>query len=199
MIFKLTTPVLFGFYTTLSFSSLDVLPFYLVYVFKSNVLLSVAVVQTKGVCSWLTLLIVPFQPQLLLPPLQSKQWYKNQWQTDYLKTTAYLEGKSPHYQIWADWGFFAHLPLNCCFHLEIQWCKNYLLSSFHVLNLQLIGLPRMPAYWNLGFQICRWGYTDIADLRAAIQRNREAGIPYVSIIVLISWEIFPLFIRILLL
>nr|XP_034988351.1 sucrase-isomaltase, intestinal [Zootoca vivipara]XP_034988352.1 sucrase-isomaltase, intestinal [Zootoca vivipara] len=44
--------------------------------------------------------------------------------------------------------------------------------------LSLIGLPRMPAYWNLGFQICRWGYTDIADLKAAIERNREVGIPY---------------------
>ncbi|XP_015266282.1 PREDICTED: sucrase-isomaltase, intestinal [Gekko japonicus] len=42
----------------------------------------------------------------------------------------------------------------------------------------LIGLPRMPSYWNLGFQICRWNYTDLNDLRAVVQRNREAGIPY---------------------
>ncbi|XP_053164989.1 sucrase-isomaltase, intestinal [Hemicordylus capensis] len=44
--------------------------------------------------------------------------------------------------------------------------------------LALIGLPRMPAYWNLGFQICRWNYSDINDLKAVIARNRAAGIPY---------------------
>nr|XP_056706356.1 sucrase-isomaltase, intestinal [Euleptes europaea] len=44
--------------------------------------------------------------------------------------------------------------------------------------ISLIGLPRMPSYWNLGFQICRWNYSDINDLKAVIERNRAAGIPY---------------------
>ncbi|XP_061493207.1 sucrase-isomaltase, intestinal [Rhineura floridana] len=44
--------------------------------------------------------------------------------------------------------------------------------------LLLIGLPWMPSYWNLGFQICRWNYTDLNDLKATVERNRAAGIPY---------------------
>ncbi|XP_054838775.1 sucrase-isomaltase, intestinal [Eublepharis macularius] len=42
----------------------------------------------------------------------------------------------------------------------------------------LIGLPQMPSYWNLGFQICRWNYTDLNDVKAVVERNRAAGIPY---------------------
>ncbi|XP_062988083.1 sucrase-isomaltase, intestinal [Elgaria multicarinata webbii] len=42
----------------------------------------------------------------------------------------------------------------------------------------LIGLPWMPSYWSLGFQLCRWNYTDINDLKAVVARNRAAGIPF---------------------
>uniref|UniRef100_A0A803U0F6 Maltase n=1 Tax=Anolis carolinensis TaxID=28377 RepID=A0A803U0F6_ANOCA len=44
--------------------------------------------------------------------------------------------------------------------------------------LTLIGLPWMPSYWNLGFQICRWDYADLDDVKAAVERNRAAGIPF---------------------
>uniref|UniRef100_A0A8C6XHF7 P-type domain-containing protein n=1 Tax=Naja naja TaxID=35670 RepID=A0A8C6XHF7_NAJNA len=44
--------------------------------------------------------------------------------------------------------------------------------------LLLIGLPLMPSYWNLGFHICRWNYTDLNDVKAVVERNRAAGIPY---------------------
>ncbi|KAM6442830.1 sucrase-isomaltase, intestinal [Liasis olivaceus] len=44
--------------------------------------------------------------------------------------------------------------------------------------LSLIGLPWMPSYWNLGFHICRWNYTDLNDVKAVVERNRAAGIPY---------------------
>ncbi|XP_013915888.1 PREDICTED: maltase-glucoamylase, intestinal-like, partial [Thamnophis sirtalis] len=44
--------------------------------------------------------------------------------------------------------------------------------------LLLIGLPWMPSYWNLGFHICRWNYTDLNDVKAVVERNRAAGIPY---------------------
>ncbi|XP_026522804.1 sucrase-isomaltase, intestinal [Notechis scutatus] len=44
--------------------------------------------------------------------------------------------------------------------------------------LLLIGLPLMPSYWNLGFHICRWNYTDLNEVKAVVERNRAAGIPY---------------------
>ncbi|CAH1245724.1 MGAM [Branchiostoma lanceolatum] len=43
---------------------------------------------------------------------------------------------------------------------------------------ELIGRPVMPAYWGLGFQLCRWNYTNTAGLREVIERNRATGIPY---------------------
>ncbi|KAI8515158.1 hypothetical protein Bbelb_077490 [Branchiostoma belcheri] len=42
----------------------------------------------------------------------------------------------------------------------------------------LIGRPVMPAYWGLGFQLCRWNYTNTAVLREVIEWNRATGIPY---------------------
>uniref|UniRef100_A0A0M3HTR8 NtCtMGAM_N domain-containing protein n=1 Tax=Ascaris lumbricoides TaxID=6252 RepID=A0A0M3HTR8_ASCLU len=41
----------------------------------------------------------------------------------------------------------------------------------------LVGKPTMPAYWALGFQLSRYGYKDLADQQAAIDRTRQAGIP----------------------
>ncbi|RUS84829.1 hypothetical protein EGW08_007444, partial [Elysia chlorotica] len=41
-----------------------------------------------------------------------------------------------------------------------------------------IGLPAFPPYWSLGYHLCRWGYKDIEDMRAVIDRNRAAAIPY---------------------
>ena len=38
----------------------------------------------------------------------------------------------------------------------------------------------MIPYWALGFQLCRWGYADLADLQAAVDRMRQYDIPHVS-------------------
>ena len=46
---------------------------------------------------------------------------------------------------------------------------------------ELIGRPFLPPYWSLGFQLCKYGYKTSAQTRAVWERNRAAGIPYVSL------------------
>nr|XP_032830840.1 maltase-glucoamylase, intestinal-like [Petromyzon marinus]XP_032830841.1 maltase-glucoamylase, intestinal-like [Petromyzon marinus]XP_032830843.1 maltase-glucoamylase, intestinal-like [Petromyzon marinus]XP_032830844.1 maltase-glucoamylase, intestinal-like [Petromyzon marinus]XP_032830845.1 maltase-glucoamylase, intestinal-like [Petromyzon marinus]XP_032830846.1 maltase-glucoamylase, intestinal-like [Petromyzon marinus]XP_032830847.1 maltase-glucoamylase, intestinal-like [Petromyzon marinu len=43
---------------------------------------------------------------------------------------------------------------------------------------ELIGKPMMPAYWALGFQLSRWGYTSLQDVQETVERNRATGMPY---------------------
>ncbi|KAM7399513.1 hypothetical protein PAMP_018780 [Pampus punctatissimus] len=42
----------------------------------------------------------------------------------------------------------------------------------------LIGRPVLPAYWSLGFQLCRYGYTNDQEISDLYRDMREAGIPY---------------------
>lgn len=44
--------------------------------------------------------------------------------------------------------------------------------------LQVIGVPVMPPYWALGFQLSRWGYATLDDAKAVSQRTINAMIPY---------------------
>ena len=41
----------------------------------------------------------------------------------------------------------------------------------------VIGYPYMPPYWALGFQLCRYGYDTLANMKAAMQRTLDAKIP----------------------
>jgi alpha-glucosidase (family GH31 glycosyl hydrolase) len=41
----------------------------------------------------------------------------------------------------------------------------------------VIGYPYMPPYWALGFQLCRYGYDTIENMKAAMQRTLNANIP----------------------
>ncbi|VDD95288.1 unnamed protein product [Enterobius vermicularis] len=43
--------------------------------------------------------------------------------------------------------------------------------------LTYIGKPVMPAYWGLGFQLSRWGYETLDDMKEAIERTQNASIP----------------------
>uniref|UniRef100_A0A672Q2T4 P-type domain-containing protein n=1 Tax=Sinocyclocheilus grahami TaxID=75366 RepID=A0A672Q2T4_SINGR len=45
----------------------------------------------------------------------------------------------------------------------------------------LIGRPFIPPYWSLGFQLSRWDYGSLEEVKKVMERNRQAGLPYVSI------------------
>ncbi|KAF0295157.1 Sucrase-isomaltase, intestinal [Amphibalanus amphitrite] len=47
------------------------------------------------------------------------------------------------------------------------------LQQYH----RTIGLPVMPPYWGLGFQLCRWGYKSVQDIRDVRERMKAAEIP----------------------
>ena len=42
---------------------------------------------------------------------------------------------------------------------------------------EAIGRYPLPAYWNLGFHLCRWGYNNLDNMVAAYNRTVQAGIP----------------------
>jgi alpha-glucosidase (family GH31 glycosyl hydrolase) len=41
-----------------------------------------------------------------------------------------------------------------------------------------VGRAPMPPYWGLGFQLCRYGYDSIANMKAAVDRTRQYDIPH---------------------
>jgi len=41
----------------------------------------------------------------------------------------------------------------------------------------VIGRTFMPPYWSLGFQISRWGYKNTEEIKAVVNRTRNANIP----------------------
>ncbi|NXX15400.1 MGA protein, partial [Podargus strigoides] len=42
----------------------------------------------------------------------------------------------------------------------------------------LVGRPVMPPYWALGFQLCRYGYTNDTEIATLVEDMKAAGIPY---------------------
>ncbi|BFZ03803.1 hypothetical protein BsWGS_06842 [Bradybaena similaris] len=44
--------------------------------------------------------------------------------------------------------------------------------------VEVIGQPYLPPFWSLGYHLCKWGYNTAAGLKAVIDRNRQAQIPY---------------------
>lgn len=43
--------------------------------------------------------------------------------------------------------------------------------------LEFIGKPFLPAYWALGYQLSRYGYSGLAEMQQRIGAVRDAGIP----------------------
>ena len=48
--------------------------------------------------------------------------------------------------------------------------------------MQVIGRPFMPPYWALGFQLCRYGYKDLNDIKSVVNNTKLHNIPHVSLI-----------------
>lgn len=46
-------------------------------------------------------------------------------------------------------------------------------------SVQLIGRPVIPPYWSLGFQLSRWDYGSLAEVKNTVERNRAVDLPYV--------------------
>ncbi|XP_022623710.1 maltase-glucoamylase, intestinal-like [Seriola dumerili] len=44
--------------------------------------------------------------------------------------------------------------------------------------LELIGRPVIPPYWSLGFQLSRWDYGSLSEVKKTVERNRAVGLPY---------------------
>ncbi|XP_048170897.1 maltase-glucoamylase-like [Corvus hawaiiensis] len=44
--------------------------------------------------------------------------------------------------------------------------------------LKLVGLPALPSYWSLGFQLSRYGYRSLDEVKEVVERNRAIGLPY---------------------
>lgn len=49
-----------------------------------------------------------------------------------------------------------------------------------VCVVQLIGKPVIPPYWSLGFQLSRWNYGSLSEVKNTVERNRAVDLPYVS-------------------
>uniref|UniRef100_A0A8C3Q1W3 P-type domain-containing protein n=1 Tax=Chrysolophus pictus TaxID=9089 RepID=A0A8C3Q1W3_CHRPC len=50
----------------------------------------------------------------------------------------------------------------------------------HVVQeyVKLVGMPVMPSYWSLGFQLSRYDYGSLDEVKAVVERNRAVGLPY---------------------
>ncbi|XP_054254871.1 sucrase-isomaltase, intestinal-like [Indicator indicator] len=44
--------------------------------------------------------------------------------------------------------------------------------------VQFIGLPALPSYWSLGFQLSRYNYTSLDQVKTVVEQNRALGLPY---------------------
>ena len=48
-----------------------------------------------------------------------------------------------------------------------------------MLSKKYFGRPFMPPYWALGFQISRYGYKNLDDMKGVLERFQKYKIPLV--------------------
>ena len=67
-----------------------------------------------------------------------------------------------------------------------------LIRDYH----NLVGAPLLPAYWSLGFHLCRWGYQSTDELRAISDAMKKVNFPFdvqwVDIDYMDAWKAFTL-------
>lgn len=65
------------------------------------------------------------------------------------------------------------------------------ISSFFFFgfNFQLVGMPALPSYWALGFQLSRYDYGSLDEVKAVVERNVAVDLPFVSKNVVFHGEI----------
>ena len=59
---------------------------------------------------------------------------------------------------------------------NVRWLYLQILLLFLV---QLVGRTFMPPYWSLGFQLCRYGYKDLDEVKDVVSDMKKYGIPQV--------------------
>jgi alpha-glucosidase (family GH31 glycosyl hydrolase) len=50
----------------------------------------------------------------------------------------------------------------------------------------------MPPYWSLGFQLCRYGYQDLDEVKGVVSDMKKYDIPQVSLFVCCSLSLLLL-------
>ncbi|XP_077970548.1 maltase-glucoamylase-like [Styela clava] len=60
------------------------------------------------------------------------------------------------------------------FYIFIGNTQEEVVQHFH----NFIGLPMMPPYWGLGFQLSRWGYESLDEVKGIVDDMRAAKIPF---------------------
>lgn len=78
------------------------------------------------------------------------------------------------------------------FYFIVDDTPEKVISHYH----NLIGLPMFPPYWSLGFQISRWGYKNLQEVKDVVARTKSINLPhdvqYIDIDYMIGYRILTI-------
>ena len=60
------------------------------------------------------------------------------------------------------------------FYLFVGDTPSSVIIQYHTL----IGTTFMPPYWSYGFQLSKWGYKDLDEVKTVVDRTVKLGIPF---------------------